>query len=75
MFFLQATPKLLLSLQLKIHAFLLWLSVGFLMHVRVLLISSKAKNLKQPFDNVGLMILPLVFVGANLLKSSTYKAI
>ena len=39
--FLQVTPKLSLPLQLKIHAFLLWLSVSFLMHVSVLLISSK----------------------------------
>ena len=43
---MQLTPKL--SLQLKLHAFLLWSSVGFLMPVGVLLIrvSSNVKSAK-----------------------------
>jgi hypothetical protein len=43
---LQLTPKL--SLQLKLHAFLLWSSVGFLMPVGVLLIrvSSNVRSAK-----------------------------
>ena len=35
--FLHLTPKLSSSLQLRLHAFKLWLSVGFLMHVGILL--------------------------------------
>jgi hypothetical protein len=44
---LQLTPKL--SLQLKLHAFLLWSSVGFLMPVGVLLIrvSSNVRSAKS----------------------------
>jgi len=44
---LQLTPKL--SLQLKLHAFLLWSSVGFLMPIGVLLIraSSTVKSAKS----------------------------
>ena len=43
---LQLTPKL--SLQLKLHAFLLWSSVGLLMPIGVLLIraSSNVKSAK-----------------------------
>ena len=44
---LQLTPKL--SLQLKLHAFLLWSSVGFLMPIGVLLIraSSNVKSTRN----------------------------
>lgn len=44
---MQLTPKL--SLQLKLHAFLLWSSVGFLMPIGVLLIraSSNVKSARN----------------------------
>jgi len=42
---LELTPKL--SVQLKLHAFLLWSSVGFLMPIGVLLIRASS-NVKSP---------------------------
>lgn len=65
LYVLQLTPRL--SLQLKLHAFLLWSSVGFLMPIGVLLIRVSS-NVRSPktakalfYCHVASQVLPLNF--------------
>ncbi|CAL4901792.1 unnamed protein product [Urochloa decumbens] len=70
---LELTPKL--SLQLKLHAFLLWCSVGFLMPIGVLLIrvSSNVKSAKSVkllfYCHVGSQIVAVVLATAGAVLS------
>nr|CAB3460719.1 unnamed protein product [Digitaria exilis] len=70
---LELTPKL--SSQLKLHAFLLWFSVGFLMPIGVLLIrlSSNAKDAKSVkrlfYWHVGSQIVAVVLATAGAVLS------
>ncbi|CAL4894868.1 unnamed protein product [Urochloa decumbens] len=70
---LELTPKL--SLQLKLHAFLLWCSVGFLMPIGVLLIrvSSNVKSAKTVkllfYCHVGSQIVAVVLATAGAVLS------
>ncbi|CAN6331992.1 unnamed protein product [Urochloa humidicola] len=70
---LELTPKL--SLQLKLHAFLLWCSVGFLMPIGVLLIrvSSNVKSAKTVkllfYCHVGSRIVAVVLATAGAVLS------
>ncbi|CAN6336800.1 unnamed protein product [Urochloa humidicola] len=70
---LELTPKL--SLQLKLHAFLLWCSVGFLMPIGVLLIrvSSNVKSAKTVkllfYWHVGSQIVAVILATAGAVLS------
>ncbi|PUZ64765.1 hypothetical protein GQ55_3G169500 [Panicum hallii var. hallii] len=70
---LELTPKL--SLQLKLHAFLLWSSVGFLMPIGVLLIraSSNVKSAKSVkllfYCHIGSQIVAVVLATAGAVLS------